>query len=179
MHCPEGQASHPYGEHRFGRDARKGGMEEPLVVDATDRKILELLIEDSRMSFAEVGRRVGLSRAYTRERIQHLVDQGVVEKFTAVVNPVKMGRAVSAFIDARIRPDRIEAYSERLGAAPEVVSLYLMSDMQSLHIHTLTDTEADLDAFVSHHFFSQEGVISVECKQLLRRIKHRRGGPRI
>lgn len=179
MHQIGGQAPHPYGEHRFGLDARIRSTEDPIVVDATDRKILELLIEDSRMSFAEVGRQVGLSRAYTRERIRHLVDQGVVEKFTAVVNPAKMGRAVSAFIDARIRPDRIEAYCDRLGAAPEVVSLYLMSDMQSLHIHTLTDTEGDLDAFVSHHFFSRDGVISIECKQLLRRIKHRRGGPRI
>lgn len=148
-------------------------------MDAKDRMILDLLVEDSRMSFAEIGRQVGLSRAYTRERIQQLLDEGVIEKFTAVVNPAKMGRAVSAFIDARIRPDLIEAFAERLGATPEVVSLYLMSDMQSLHIHTLTDTEADLDAFVTHHFFNRDGVISIDCKQLLRRIKHRRGGPRV
>ena len=148
-------------------------------MDAMDRRILDLLIEDSRMSFAEIGRQVGLSRAYTRERIQHLVDHGVIEKFTAVVNPVKMGRKISAFIDAKIRPNAIEAFAERLGEAPEVVSLYLMSDMQSLHIHTLTDSEADLDAFVAAHFFNREGVISLDCKQLLRRIKHRRGGPRV
>jgi DNA-binding Lrp family transcriptional regulator len=148
-------------------------------MDANDRAILELLIEDSRMSFAEIGRRVGLSRGYTRARIQQLVDKGVIEKFTAVVNPVKMGRAVSAFVDARLRPDVIERYAQTLGAAPEVVSLYLMSDMQSLHIHTLTDTEADLDAFVTRHFFGKEGVISIDCKQLIRRIKHRRGGPRV
>ncbi len=148
-------------------------------MDVKDRMILDHLIEDSRMSFAEIGRQVGLSRAYTRERIQQLVDEGVIEKFTAVVNPGKMGRSVSAFIDARIRPDLIEGFGERLGAAPEVVSLYLMSDMQSLHIHTLTDTETDLDAFVTHHFFNRDGVISIDCKQLLRRIKHRRGGPRV
>ncbi len=148
-------------------------------MDEMDRMILDLLIEDSRMSFAEIGRKVGISRAYTRERIQHLLDEGVIEKFTAVVNPAKMGRAVSAFIDARMRPDVIETFAERLGATPEVVSLYLMSDMQSLHIHTLTDTEADLDAFVTRHFFNRDGVISIDCKQLLRRIKHRRGGPRV
>lgn len=148
-------------------------------MDSKDRLILDLLIADSRMSFAEIGRQLGLSRAYVRERIQHLVDEGVIEKFTAVVNPVKMGRMISAFIDARIRPAEMQAFADRLDAAPEVVSLYLMSDMQSLHIHTLTDTEADLDAFVTHHFFNRDGVISIECKQLLRRIKHRRGGPRV
>ncbi len=148
-------------------------------MDTTDRAILDLLIEDSRVSFAELGRKLGLSRAYTRDRIQHLVDEGVIEKFTAVVNPVKMGRAVSAFIDARIQPSAIEEFAKRLGAAPEVVSLYLMSDMQSLHIHTLTDSEADLDAFVTQNFFNRDGVISIDCKQLLRRIKHRRGGPRV
>lgn len=154
-------------------------MDWEVTVEATDRAILDLLIEDSRVSFAELGRKLGLSRAYTRDRIQHLVEEGVIEKFTAVVNPVKMGRAVSAFIDARIQPAAIEEFAGRLGAAPEVVSLYLMSDMQSLHIHTLTDSEADLDAFVTQHFFNREGVISIDCKQLLRRIKHRRGGPRV
>ena len=149
------------------------------MVDSTDRVILELLIADSRMPFAEIGRQVGLSRAQARERIQQLVDEGVVEKFTAVVNPEKMGRYVSAFIDARIQPDWIEQLANELSETSEVVSLYLMSDMQSLHIHVLTDTEVELDAFVSTYFFSRQGVISVDCKQLLRRIKHRRGGPRL
>lgn len=150
-----------------------------MTVNDRDREILDLLIEDSRMSFAEIGRRVGLSRAHVRDRISYLINEGVIEKFTAVVNPAKMGRMVSAFIDARLRPDVIEAHAQRLSAMPEVVSLYLMNDMQSLHIHVLTDNEAELDAFVSREFFGIEGVISVDCKQLLRRIKHRRGGPRL
>ncbi|PWG64878.1 Lrp/AsnC family transcriptional regulator [Spiribacter halobius] len=148
-------------------------------METVDRAILELLVEDSRLSFAEIGRRVGISRAYARERIQQLVRDGVIEKFTAVVNPVKLGRGVSAFLDVRVRPSHVEHFCEVLGTAPEVVSLYLMSDMQSLHIHTLTDTEEHLDAFVSRHFFSSDGVASVDCKLLLRRIKHRRGGPRV
>lgn len=148
-------------------------------MDTIDRGILDLLVEDCRMSFAEIGRRIGLSRSQVRDRVQVLLDEGVIEAFTAVVNPGKLGRPISAFLDARIRPDAIEDFCERLAAAPEVVSLYLMSDMQSLHIHTLTDTEADLDAFVSAHFFSRDGVLGIDCKQLLRRVKHRRGGPRV
>ncbi len=148
-------------------------------MEAIDERILELLIRNSRMSFAEIGRQLDISRAHARERVQHLVDSGVIEQFTAVVNPVKLGRGVSAFIDARISPQHIEAFCTELGAAPEVVSLYVMSDLQSLHIHTLTDTEAHLDAFVSRHFFSREGVLSIDCKTLLRRVKNRRGGPRV
>lgn len=148
-------------------------------MDDIDRTILDLLIEDSRLSFAEVGRQVGLSRAQSRERIQALVEDGVIEKFTTVVNPNKMGRMTSAFIDARIGPSHVQDFAERLAVAPEVVSLYLMGDMQSLHIHTLTDSQADLDAFVSRYFLGHEAVLSIECKYLLRRVKHRRGGPRI
>lgn len=148
-------------------------------MEKVDSAILELLVDDCRLSFAEIGRRVGISRAYARERVRHLVDEGVIEKFTAVVDPVKLGRSVSSFLDVRISPTHIEDFCTELANTPEVISLYLMSDMQSLHIHTLTDSEAHLDAFVREHFFARDGVLSIDCKMLLRRIKNRRGGPRL
>lgn len=148
-------------------------------MENVDEAILKLLVDDSRLSFAEIGRRVGISRAYARERVRHLVDEGIIEKFTAVVDPVKLGRSVSAFLDVRVSPSHIDACCDELAGTPEVVSLYLMSDLQSLHIHTLTDTEAHLDAFVREHFFSRDGILGIECKMLLRRIKNRRGGPRL
>lgn len=148
-------------------------------MEKVDSAILELLVDDSRLSFAEIGRRMGISRAYARERVRQLVDSGVIEKFTAVVDPVKVGRSVSSFLDVQVSPVHVESLCAELAETPEVVSLYLMSDMQSLHIHTLTDSEADLDALVRKHFFSREGVLGIECKMLLRRVKNRRGGPRL
>ena len=144
-----------------------------------DTKILGLLIKDGRASFAEIARALKVSRAHVRERVQKLMDEGVIEQFTAVVNPEKLGKAVSAFFDVQVAPCGIQEVAHELAAQPEVVSLYIMNDMQSLHMHTLTEDMASLEQFSSNHLFGKEAVQRVDCKTLMSRLKNRRGGPRL
>ena len=144
-----------------------------------DTKILGLLIKDGRASFAEIARTLKISRAHVRERVQKLIDDGVIEQFTAVVNPDKLGKAVSAFFDVKVAPQGIEEVARDLAAQPEVVSLYIMNDMQSLHMHILTEDMAQLEQFSASHLFGKEAVRSVDCKTLMSRLKNRRGGPRL
>lgn len=144
-----------------------------------DNALLNILIRDARTSFADMARELGISRSHARDRVQALVDSGIIEQFTAVVNPEKLGKVVSTFIDLRVAPVALEPISEELASCPEVVSLYVMSDLQSLHIHTLTDTIESFDAFVRQRIFNRPEILSVECKTLLSRVKNRRGGARL
>lgn len=144
-----------------------------------DTKILSQLIKDGRASYAEIARSLGISRAHVRERVQKLIDEGVIEQFTAVVNPEKLGKAISAFFDVKVAPQQIQQVAHNLSAQTEVVSLYIMNDMQSLHIHTLTEDQSLLEQFSANHLFGVEGVLSVDCKTLMNRLKNRRGGPRL
>lgn len=144
-----------------------------------DTKILSLLIKDGRASFAEIARTLDVSRAHARERVQKLLNEGVIEQFTAVVNPEKMGKAVSAFFDVKVAPQEIQQVAGDLASQPEVVSLYVMNDMQSLHMHTLTEDSAQLEQFSANHLFGRQGVLSIDCKTLMSRLKNRRGGPRL
>ena len=144
-----------------------------------DTKILGLLIKDGRASFAEIARALKVSRAHVRERVQKLIDDGVIEQFTAVVNPEKLGKAVSAFFDVKVSPQGIEQVARDLAEQLEVVSLYIMNDMHSLHMHTLTEDIGQLEQFGAKHLFGKEAVRSVDCKTLMSRLKNRRGGPRL
>jgi Lrp/AsnC family leucine-responsive transcriptional regulator len=144
-----------------------------------DTKILGLLIKDGRCSYAEIARMLGISRAHARERVTKLMDEGVIEQFTAVVNPEKMGKAVSAFFDIKVSPQGIKEVASDLSQRPEVISLYIMNDMQSLHMHTLTEDMDVLEHFANDNLFAREHIQSVDCKTLLSRLKNRRGGPRL
>jgi Lrp/AsnC family transcriptional regulator, leucine-responsive regulatory protein len=55
-----------------------------LKIDDTDRKILELLTQDGRMSYAEIGKELNLSRVSVRERVNQMRKAGVIEKFSVV-----------------------------------------------------------------------------------------------
>ena len=144
-----------------------------------DSALLSILIKDARASFADIARQLNISRAHARTRVQALVDAGVIEQFSAVINPEKLGKVVSTFVDLKVSPAAIEPVAQELANCPEVVSLYIMSDLQSLHIHTLTDSTEGFDAFVREHIFNRPEIISVECKTLLSRVKNRRGGARL
>jgi DNA-binding Lrp family transcriptional regulator len=144
-----------------------------------DSELLALLVRDARMSYADLARELGVSRAHARNRVQALVDAGVIEQFAAVVNPDKLGKVVSAFVDLKVRPAELQAVAEELADCPEVVSLYIMNDLQSLHIHTLTDSPETFEAFVRRRIFNRPEIVSVDCKTLLARVKNRRGGMRV
>ena len=144
-----------------------------------DKKILQNLIEDGRRSFADMARELGVSRVHVRERVLKMIEDGVIEKFTVIINPEKIGSTVSAFFDVEVDPQGIQELAEDIARQPEVRSLYIMSDMMSLHIHTLTEDNKALEDFTRRNLFSREHIVKVNCKMLLSRIKNRRGGPRI
>lgn len=144
-----------------------------------DSALLNILVKDGRASFADIARQLGVSRAYARARVQVLVSSGVIELFGAVINPEKLGKVISTFVDIRVAPAALEAVSQELADCHEVVSLYIMSDLQSLHIHALTDSMETFDAFVRKRIFNRPEILSVDCKTLMTRVKNRRGGARL
>ena len=98
------------------------------------------------------------------------------ELFSTVVNPEKLGKVISAFIDLQGTP---VAFSQELADGPEVLSLCILSDLQRLRIHTLTTTYEAFDRFVREHIFNRPEILSVDCKTLMTRVKNRRGGVRL
>jgi len=148
-------------------------------VNRLDTEIIGLLIKDGRLAYAEIARQLGVTRAHVRDRVQALLDGGSIEQFTAVIDPEKLGKSVSAFLDIKASPDAIEEVAQALADQPEVISLYIMSDMRSLHVHTLTDSSDSLLDFASRQIYGRAGIVSVECQTLLKRIKNRVGGPRL
>lgn len=98
-----------------------------------DNALLNLLIKDGRMSYADMARELDISRAHARDRVRQLVDSGVIEQFTAVVNPSKLGKVISTFVDLRVAPHALERMATELAECHEVINLYIMSDLRSLH----------------------------------------------
>ena len=148
-------------------------------MDSTDHEILALLVEDGRMSFADIVRSIGITRASARERVQNLIGNGFIEKFTIVVNPGLLDKSVSAFFDIQVTAQAIIVVAETLANLKDVSSLYIMSDMCSLHMHVLVKDMGALEAFTHTHLFGHPDIVNIQCKMLMSRIKQRRGGPRI
>jgi len=75
---------------------------ETAVLDKIDHDILDILKQDARIPWQMLGDRVGLSANAAADRVRRLMRRGVISRFTTVVNQQRLGRSLSAIVDARI-----------------------------------------------------------------------------
>lgn len=87
-------------------------------LDATSKRIIELLRADGRRSYAALGKAVGLSEAAARQRVQKLLDSGVM-RIVAVTDPLSLGFSRQAMIGIRCDGD-LETVADRLAAMEEI-----------------------------------------------------------
>lgn len=69
-----------------------------MIIDDIDRKLLKELQEDARLSYAELGRRVGLTTPAVIERVRKLEDAGVITGYRAEIDTAKVGLPITAFV---------------------------------------------------------------------------------
>ncbi|GIN39706.1 MULTISPECIES: Lrp/AsnC family transcriptional regulator [Heyndrickxia] len=146
-----------------------------MKIDDTDRKIMELLTDNGRMSYADIGKQLNLSRVAVRERVNQLMNNGVIEKFTAVINSEKVGKHVSAFFEVDCEPAFLVEVAQKLAENPSVASCYQMTGPSTLHMHVLVDDFSSLENFINNELYGLQGITRVESNILLRRFKSRSG----
>lgn len=146
-----------------------------FTLDKTDQAILALLHENSRISYTDIGKHVGISRVAVQMRIQTLMEQGIIEKFTTVINPTKIGMTVSAFFNVDVEPKYLEHVADVLSLEPAVSSLYHMTGPSKLHMHGIFSDNQEMEAFLTDKLYAIEGIVSVDCQLLIKRYKSRMG----
>lgn len=146
-----------------------------LDIDEIDQKILSILHENSRTSYTEIGKQLDLSRVAIQTRINNLIEQGVIEKFTTVINPAKIGIHVSAFFNVEVDPPYLEQVAEQLMEEQAVTSLYHMTGPSKLHMHGIFTDHQEMESFLTKKLYPLKGVVSVDCQMLIKRYKSRMG----
>lgn len=146
-----------------------------MKIDQIDKKILELLIQNGRMSYVDIGKELNLSRVSVRERVNQLIDNGIIERFSCVVNSEMVGKKVSAFFEVDCEPASLVEVAENLANNPSVASCYQMTGPSTLHMHVLVDDFSALESFINNELYSLDGITRVESHILLRRFKSRSG----
>jgi Lrp/AsnC family transcriptional regulator, leucine-responsive regulatory protein len=118
-------------------------------VDAIDRKILALLVEDGRRTYDDVARRVSLSAPAVKRRVDRLRAEGALRGFTAVLDHASLGAATEALIELFYAPgtllDRVAA---TLRAHPEVVEAWSVTGDADAIARVRTRDNEDLERLI-------------------------------
>ncbi|MFC6644096.1 Lrp/AsnC family transcriptional regulator [Granulicella cerasi] len=102
-----------------------------MELDLIDRKILTLLQEDARTSYAELGRKVGLSTPSTIERVRRLEDAGVITGYKAHIDPAALGLTMSAIIRVTIAGERLVRFAQQVQKIKEVMECHRVTGGES------------------------------------------------
>jgi Lrp/AsnC family leucine-responsive transcriptional regulator len=146
-------------------------MSEPssYPLDALDWSILEELQENARLSYAEIGRRVGLSAPAVTERVRSLEESGVIAGYGARVRPERMGLPVSAFIRMQLRAGRLEEVVERVRSHEAVSECHRVTGDDDLIMRVRASSvnrlEQHLDEFLGYGQLTTSIVLSSSVEE--------------
>jgi Lrp/AsnC family transcriptional regulator, leucine-responsive regulatory protein len=143
-------------------------------LDRTDRKLLELLQGDGRLTNLELAEKVALSPSPCLRRVRRLEEEGVIRQYVALVDPAQVGLGLTAYVNVKLEKRGkmpIEAFSDAVARWPEVVACYAMTgDMDYLLRVQVEDLE-HFSRFVMDSLLKQTSVIDVKSNFVLERIK--------
>lgn len=144
-------------------------------LDELDQQIVQLLIQNARMSYSEIGKIVGLSRVAVKMRIQSLEKQGIIEEYTAIINPQKISGAVSCYFEIETAPATLMQVTDILFQNETITQIYRVTGKNKLHVHAVAASSEEMEHLMQEVIDPLPGVISSSCNIILSRIKDIKG----
>ena len=144
------------------------------ALDRIDRRILELLQKDARISNQALAERVNLTPAPVLRRVRALEEAGIIRQYVALVDPVRLGLGLLAYVTVKLEKKGrmpIEQFRRAVEGWPEVVACHSTTgDMDYLLRVCATDLE-HFNRFLMNSLLKQSGVVDVKSSFALERIK--------
>ncbi|MCG7382022.1 Lrp/AsnC family transcriptional regulator [Paenibacillus sp. ACRRY] len=145
------------------------------MLDSIDSHILRRLAQNSRISYTDLAKEVGLSGVAVKERIDRLVNQGIIEQFSIVISAEKLGKKISAYLELEVEPAHLNQIINVLKQNDRVAVLYEMTGPCILHIHILVESIEEMEQFMNESIYSLEGIVRAETQILMKRHKNQDG----
>lgn len=140
-------------------------------MDEKDLEIIRILQADARTPFLEIAKRLRMSEAAVRKRVKRLEQDGVIERFVAIVNPSKLGYNAVALVGIDAAPDKYLGVVERLAALDEVKSVVTSTGDHMIVAEVWARDNRELTEIVTQKIGKLDGVTRVCPAIILERIK--------
>ena len=155
-------------------------MAESISLDRTDLRLLGLLQQDGRATNAEIAGQVNLSPSACLRRVQRLEAAGVIQGYSAMVDPKRVGLGLQAFVRVQLEKhgqQGLDRFIDGVNSWDEVVACHaLTGDMDYLLQVVVQDLE-HFSRFLLDKLINATGVAEVNSSFVLRTVKQTRALP--
>ena len=138
-------------------------LENAADIDELDEKILKLITKNARIPFLEVARECGVSGAAIHQRVQRLLNIGVVSGSEFIVNPQKLGYNTCAYMGIYLEKAKFHTQVvEALRNIPEVVECHYVTGQYAIFVKIQTKTNKHLKELIDKELQDVEGIARSE-----------------
>ena len=131
-------------------------MRNDKLLDRVGREIVKILQEDARISFNEIGRRVGLSSPAAAERVRKLEEAGIIRGYKAIVEPMKVGYSIMAFVRLNSSIAYLAKADDIARNIPEVLECHHLTGSDGVMLKVIVESVAQLESLVAR--FAECGI---------------------
>jgi Lrp/AsnC family transcriptional regulator, leucine-responsive regulatory protein len=117
-------------------------------LDATDWNLLNLLRQEARLSFAELGRKLRLSAPAVAERMKRLEERGVIRAYRAEINLTKLGRGLHVYLRAVVQPKDYARFRKAVETMEEVLECYHVTGEESFLLRAAVTAVPSLETLI-------------------------------
>jgi len=137
----------------------------PMKLDEIDRRILRALQEDGRLQNVELARKVGLSPSPCLRRVKLLEEAGIIDRYVAVLDPVRVGVGMSLFARVWLTAQDAETIDHFMAAMkrlPQVMECYIMLGESDALLRVAVADLAEYRQFQATHLTRANGIQNVK-----------------
>ena len=144
-------------------------------IDAIDRRILDALQGNGRMTIQDLAEKVGLTTSPCLRRVRALEDQGVIRGYVAIIDQVAVSLPISVFASVKLerqREEELDRFAAAVARWPEVLECYLMTGHRDYLLRIVVPDLAAYELFLKQKLTRLEGVSSIESSFALGQVKY-------
>lgn len=145
-----------------------------ISLDRIDRRILELMQRNGRISNLELAEQVGLSPTPCSRRVRRLEESGIIERHVTLLNADALGLSLTAYVSIsmdRHTPDRFEHFAEAIDNFPEVLECSIVTGQEAdFLLKVVVRDMRHYEEFLLGRLTKLEGVTGVHSSFVLRKV---------
>lgn len=140
-------------------------------IDETDNRIVQLLLEDGRMSYSDIGEKVGLSRTAVKTRIAALERSGIIKGYKVVIDPQSAPEMMTFVMNIETKAENFDECKQIFCDAEETVTIIQTTGNCHLVAICLSPDVKTMRTFVNNIYRRVPGILSINAHSVLDVVK--------
>lgn len=145
-----------------------------MKLDVIDKKILDILQDDARITNLELAKRIGISPPATLERVKRLEKNGVIKKYVALVDPAKVSKGTFALVSVALMIHQIpsiDSFTKQINKLDEVLECYHITGSDDFMLKIAVENIEQYERFILNKLTKIKGVSKVTTNIVLSTVK--------